>query len=335
MNNKANNRYWGLHTNNFNVEIKMLENNYIALGWKEMGDLNNITQNRESYYKHYSQIYPGSSSARTKNSAGQLFRFINDAKIGDCIVFPTKFDRKVNIGVIKSDYFFDVNEDEYPHKRKVEWIKTGIDRNYYSQGAKYEFGSYLSFFNIKNFVSEHESVLKGKSNYKNVDDDINDSISIDAIEDNTKDFILKQLSKNYKGYEFENVVSWLLNAIGYKTKNSNKGGDHGRDIIVYRDELPPRIIVQVKSHDGDVKEETVQSLKGALNSEDYGLFITLSDFTKNAKEFLAKQSQIKSINGNEFVDLLLKYYEYMPDEFKNVIKLKKVYMPILEDEKEE
>ena len=123
--------------------------------------------------------------------------------------------------------------------------------------------------------------------------------------------------------------------MGYRTKNSSPGGDHGQDIIVYRDELPPRIVVQVKSHDGDVKEETVQSLKGALNSGDYGLFITLTDFTKNAKNFLARQSQIKSINGSEFVDLLLKYYEDMPDEFKDVIKLRKAYIPILDDDKEE
>ncbi len=325
--------YWGFH--NTNEEFKMLDEDYIALGWKDMGDLSILPNSREAYYKQYEKIYYQAKKANIATSAGQLYRFVNEAKIGDYVVFPSKFNRKVNIGIIASDYYYDPNAIEFPNKRKVKWIKKGIDRENYSQAAKYEFGSFLTFFKIKNFVNEHEAILAGRT-IKNslAEEDSIDIISIDEIEESTKDYVLKELSRNYKGYDFEKVVAWLLNAMGYKTKNSPHGGDHGRDIIVFRDELPPRIIVQVKSQDGDVTESTVQSLKGALNSEDYGLFVTLSDFTKNANAFLTHQSQIKSINGSEFVDLLLKYYEEMPDEFKNTIKLKKTYIPLLDDEEE-
>ena len=54
----------------------------------------------------------------------------------------------------------------------------------------------------------------------------------------------------------------------------------------YKDELPPRILVQVKSQDGDIRETTIQSLKGAMREGDYGLFVTLSNYTKNAKNIL-------------------------------------------------
>ena len=40
----------------------------------------------------------------------------------------------------------------------------------------------------------------------------------------------------------------------------------------------------------------------------YGLFITLSDYTKNAKKYLEGVPIIKGINGTELVDLILKYY---------------------------
>lgn len=325
--------FWGFHNNN--EEIKMIEGNYIALGWNEMGNLLQLNNNREAYYKQYEKVYPQNKKASITISAGQLFRFVNEAKIGDYIVFPTKYNGKVNIGVLEGTYYFDENERNFPHKRNVQWIKKGIDRNDYSQGAKYEFGSYLSFFSIKNFYFEHIQILEGKKIKRTFEDDDTDLVSIDTIIENTKDYIINELSRNFKGYEFEKVVSDLLNAMGYKTKNSPHGGDHGKDIIVYRDELPPRIVVQVKSQDGDVTEATVQSLKGALNPEDYGLFITLSDFTKNAKEFLSHQSQIKSINGSEFVDLLLKYYEKMPEDFKNIISLEKVYIPNPDDKSEE
>lgn len=323
---------WGFH--NDKEEIRMLDNGYIAIGWKDMGDMSSVEKTREAYYDRYNQVFPGNKKMSVSNSAGQIFRFVNEAQVGDYVVFPSKFDRKVNIGIIESEYYYDKSEREYPHKRKVNWILKEVDRSKYSQAARYEFGSFLSFFKIKKYTNEHEAIIAGKS-FIEIFDQEDDSISIEAIEDSTKDYILKELSRNYKGYDFENVVSALLNAMGYKTKNSSKGGDRGKDIIVYRDELPPRIVVQVKSQDGEVKEEIVQSLKGALNDGDYGLFVTLSDFTKNAKDFLLKQSRIKSINGSEFVDLILKYYDEMPDEFKEVIRLRKVYMPVLTDDKED
>ena len=37
--------------------------------------------------------------------------------------------------------------------------------------------------------------------------------------------------------------------MGYRTTVSAHGGDSGIDIIAYKDELPPRIAVQVKSQD--------------------------------------------------------------------------------------
>ena len=65
---------------------------------------------------------------------------------------------------------------------------------------------------------------------------------------------------------------------------------------------------------------------------DYGLFVTLSDYTKNAKKFLDNQPIIKALNGSELVDLILKYYDDMPEDFKDVVKLKKVFIPVIDEE---
>lgn len=92
-----------------------------------------------------------------------------------------------------------------------------------------------------------------------------------------------------------------------------------------------RIIVQVKSQDGDISESTVQSLKGAMREGDYGLFVTLSNYTKNAKKYLDNMPIIKSINGSELVDLILKYYDMMSEEFKDTIKLRKVFIPVAKE----
>ena len=78
------------------------------------------------------------------------------------------------------------------------------------------------------------------------------------VKEATRDYILKELSRRMKGYPMEEFVADLLRAMGYRADVSPHGGNSGIDITAYKDELPPRILVQVKSHDGDVKEQTIR-----------------------------------------------------------------------------
>ena len=152
------------------------------------------------------------------------------------------------------------------------------------------------------------------------------------IQETTKDFILKELSHQLKGYDLEEFVADLLRAMGYRTTVSPHGGDSGIDITAYKDELPPRILVQVKSGDGDIKETTIQSLKGAMREGDYGLFVTLSNYTKNAQKYLDSKPSIRGINGTELVDLILKYYEDLSEKYRKMIPLKRIYIPVPKEE---
>ena len=65
---------------------------------------------------------------------------------------------------------------------------------------------------------------------------------------------------------------------------------------------------------------------------DYGLFVTLSDYTKNAQKYLGSTPIIRGINGTELVDLILKYYEQLSEKYRRMIPLKMVYIPVPKDE---
>ena len=171
-----------------------------------------------------------------------------------------------------------------------------------------------------------------KGNIVEPDTDETVAQTADEIIEATRDFILKELSKNLKGYDLEPFVANLLQAMGYRTILSPHGGDSGIDISAYKDELPPRIVVQVKSHDGDIKETTIQSLKGAMREGDYGLFVTLSNYTKNAQKYLDSTPIIRGINGTELVDLVLKYYDQLSIKYRKMIPLKMVYIPVPSEE---
>ena len=191
----------------------------------------------------------------------------------------------------------------------------------------------MSFYSIKNYADEYLATLgKGIKTIDIIaDDDETIAQTAEDIKEKTKDFILKELNKHFKGYELEGFVADLLRAIGYRTEESTQGGDSGIDIKAYKDELPSRIIVQVKSQDSDISETMIQSLKGAMREGDYGLFITLSNYTKNVKRYLDNTPIIRDINGTELVDLILKYYDKLSDKHRKRIPLKMVYIPVVEE----
>lgn len=323
-------RIWGIHTTD---EALFLKENRIAIGWKEIGDLRVIAPNRDEFKVIYAQTFPNAKKGSIPTSAGMLYRFCYEVQIGDYIVFPSKSDRMINIGQVASDYQYVADAHEYVQQRDVKWLKH-IPRTSFSQGALYEIGSAMTLFAVKNYSDEFLATLdKGfkKSTAANDEDDTVGATAEDIIE-STKDFILKELSRNLKGYALEEFVADLLRAMGYRTTVSPQGGDSGIDITAYKDELPPRILVQVKSQDSDIKETTIQSLKGAMREGDYGLFVTLSNYTKNAKKYLESTPIIRGINGTELVDLILKYYEDLDDKYQKMIPLKMVYIPVPKEE---
>ena len=324
-------RLWGIHTLDDNLFLK---HGMIAIGWLEMGDLSNIENNREAFKARYQLVYPDAKKGSIPTGSGMLYRFCHEVQVGDYIVFPSKIDRMINIGEVTGDYTYDASQPEYVQTRTVKWLKS-LPRTAFTQGALYEIGSALTFFAVKNYADEFLSTLeKGfKHTASTVGDDPTVGATAEDIIESTKDFVLKELSRNLKGYALEEFVANLLQAMGYRTKVSPQGGDSGIDITAYKDELPPRILVQVKSQDSDIRETTIQSLKGAMREGDYGLFVTLSNYTKNAQKYLDSTPIIRGINGTELVELILKYYDDLDEKYQKMIPLKMVYIPVAVDDK--
>lgn len=317
---------WGIH--NTENEKLLLESNIIAIGWKEMGDLATVAKDKKAYYDLYNKVYTKSQKQSTVVSASTIFRFVNECKIGDFVVYPSKFNRMVNIGQIESEYFFNKKELQYPHQKKVKWLKE-VPRAIFSQGALYEMGSFLTFFKIKNYAEEVQEVLEKNESNLVENDYVLDTTSKAVLED-TKDYIIKELKKNYKGYDLEVEILNLFNAMDYETQIDTHSGE--RDIIAYKDGLPPRNIIRVKTQEEDVTETVLQSFESVMQEGDYGIFVTLSNFSKNAEEFLKNHPRIKILHKNSLANLILKYYDEMPKEFKKTIVLKKIYIPVIQDE---
>lgn len=116
---------------------------------------------------------------------------------------------------------------------------------------------------------------------------------------------------------FERLVVELLVAMGYggtlqdAGKAVGKSGDGGIDGIIKEDRLGLDVIyLQAKRWEGNVSSPELQKFAGALlgNQARKGVFITTSDFTKQAKDYVKTiSSNIILINGEELAELMIDY----------------------------
>jgi restriction system protein len=66
------------------------------------------------------------------------------------------------IGQVDGPYQYDATtEPTYPQVRPVKWL-TSVPRTKFTQGALYEIGSALSFFQIRHYSAEFSAAAEGK-----------------------------------------------------------------------------------------------------------------------------------------------------------------------------
>lgn len=322
---------WGIHGGKTgDANALFLKKKHIGLGWEAMPDLSKLEPNRDAFKTKIAEVFPTAKPGAIPNNAGQLFRFVHEVKIGDLVAYPSKQDRQIHIGEITGSYSYAGSADiAYNHRREVKWLKS-LPRTKFSQGALYEIGSAMSFFQIKNYADEYVAALGGQAIEKPVDEDESVGIVAEEIEATTQDFVLKTLAQELKGHPFEDFIAHLLQKMGYKTRGVPPGPDGGVDIVASQDELgfePPIIKVQVKSKEGSIGNPEVSALYGNVGGGEFGLFVTLGSFTNQAKTFARNKPNLRLIDGPALVDLVLKHYEDFDGRYKGLIPLKRVYVP--------
>lgn len=328
---------WGIHAGKTgNADSLFKQKGCVAIGWANMGDLNDIPGNREAFKKRYEQAYPEAKPGAIPTASGVSYRFVHEMKPGDLVVYPSKMDRLVNIGRLTGEYVYDASlEPSYPQRRAVTWLKS-VPRTRFSQGALYEIGSALSMFQIKTYADEFRAVVEGKTDVEPVavTDDHTIGAVADDIEETTRDFIIKRLSQATKGLPLESFIVHLMQCMGYHARRTRKN-EPSVDVIAHKDRLgiePPIIKIQVKSGDGTVQDRDVSALYGKLSPSEYGLFITLSSFSPACLNFEAGKPNLRLIDGNELVQLILDHYESFDAQHKGLLPLQKVYVPQAVDE---
>lgn len=158
-----------------------------------------------------------------------------------------------------------------------------------------------------------------------------DADMLDNIRDQSKEFIKDKISR-LDPYEYQDLVSGLLRAMGYKTRVSPPGADRGVDIHASPDGLgfeQPRIVVECKHRNGSMGAPEIRSFLGGRHQDDKSLYVSSGGFTKEAKYEAERASiPITLMDMNSLVDSVVENYESMDAETRTLLPLSKLYWPV-------
>lgn len=308
-----------------------LKDRHIAVGWSAVGDLSKLPPDKEAFKQAVAQAYPEAKPGAIPVHAGVLYRFVHEMKLGDPVVYPSKIDGHFHLGRIEGGFEYNSSRSaQFPNQRKVTWMKA-VPRTGFSLGALAEANSAVTLFQIRSYAHEFEQALAGTPVIvEGADDGTIEDVAQESIE-TTRDFIRKRLSTALKGFPFESFVADVLRAMGYRARATRGVGDGGVDVIAHKDELglePPIIKVQVKSTDGTTGDPEVSALYGKVDPTEVGLFVTLGTFSTKAKAFAASKHNLRLVDGEELLDLVLGHYDGLDARFQAVIPLEKIYVPV-------
>ncbi len=189
---------WGIHGGRTgDADSIFLKHGHVALGWARLGDLSKIPANRDAFKNRLKEAYPDEKPGKYAIDTGQLFRFVHEMKDGDLVAYPSKIDKRIHLGEISGPYkYIEKGADGYPHRRPVKWLKD-FPRTKFTQGALYEIGSAMSFFQVKNYAEEYIAAVTGDSAPPHAHQDETVKYVAEDIEQNTRDFVLKTLSQEF------------------------------------------------------------------------------------------------------------------------------------------
>lgn len=318
---------WGVHITGVQ-DYGPITGNYVAIGWHEMGDVVGIAPTRDAFKTAYAKAYPTAKAGTIPVSAGSIFRFLHEMKIGDVIVYPSRQDRMIHIGRVAGDYYYvPTPGEEYPQRRKVEWV-CHIGRDKFPQSALYEIGSAITLFRITTHADIFLAAMAGEVGPSPESDDATAAAIAEQFEESTEDFIIKRLKDTQSPHEFEHFVAHLLQCMGYFARVTKASGDGGVDVIAHRDELgfePPIIKVQCKQTLGSSGRPDIQKLIGAIEQGEMGLFVTLGSFSPDARVYEQSKANLRLIDGRTLVEMIYSHYEKFAPKYRSLLPLRQTY----------
>ena len=282
-----------------------LMNSVVVAGWDDVPDLAAL-EGREGLLPLLLETYPGEAENTLKNWETQLWAFARRIAVDDIVILPRKRTSTVAFGRVAGLYRYVEDAPEGCHHRlPVEWKKMDLPRQTIDSDLRYSIGGAMTVFQVSRNDAETRlrALVEGrvvpltKENTSERDADETSEAQFDP-ETIALHKITDHISQKFRGHELERLVEAVLMAQGFVTHRTDEGADGGVDILCGKGPLglePPRICVQVKSHDAAVDVKVVRELQGVLNTFGADLGLLVSWYSYGGNSYLRKKLQSREI----------------------------------------
>lgn len=150
---------WGIHNDRIPA-AELVSGQFISIGWDEIGDIREIGNDQTALKAALADTNQGAKPGAIPVWAGVLRRFVFEMNEGDLVIAPSKQKRVFNIGRVSGPYEFHAELTAHRHRRPVEWLVVDVPRTAFTQGALYELGSAMTFFQVTKHVGEFLRVIE-------------------------------------------------------------------------------------------------------------------------------------------------------------------------------
>lgn len=321
-----------------------LDNDVVAIGWGELGDLSGLT--REDLAKRIRTQFPDAGKGKVSNWTGQLSAFLHGFQVGDLVVLPLKTRPMIAIGRITGDYAYRTDLDvDARHTRPVSWLRKDVPRTAVGQDLLYSLGAFLTVCRIARHDAAHrlaELAQTGvdpgyetrEANTTTVDADVEDGESAntrDDLERDARDAINQVIAERFPGHELSKLVAAILQARGMTTFVAPPGKDGGIDVMAGSGPLgmdSPRICVQVKFTKDPVSASVIRELDGVAGrvGAQQGLLVSWSGITSDAeREIRTLFFRTRVWDADDIFRELTAVYDQLPEEIQAKLPLKRIW----------
>jgi len=258
-----------------------LKDGYVGVGWFGNLDLSEKLQAAETF-RHFNRvmipIYLESNPNTKKVAAGLFCGFTytvcKDLQIGDIVLSPRSASLYL-IGRVTSDYEY-FPGTHTPHRRRVEWLETRIEKETFSKPLRNSLGSIGTVSDVSTHALEIERFLSGTTNAASsgIEPEV-ESVNSFALESHLENFLIENWSSTdfAKRYDIYQEGGEILGK-QYRTDTGridilaiSKDGQEFLVIELKKGKSADGVVGQVQRYMGDVLEEIAeegQTVRGVI-----------------------------------------------------------------------
>lgn len=238
----------------------------------------------------------------------------NNKEILEYVINIMNLDESIIEVPHKSQYPTYQSELEY----RLAWARTYLKKsNVITSSSRAIWSICSAYINVESLnIDEIKRIVKSghSSNNKNIKNSSSkfDNTSSDELFSENEPWKIKlaEILNDMDPFGFERFCKLVLREAGFEqvenTRPTRDGGVDGRGQLTINGFLAFNVAFQCKRYDGSVSSDEIQKFRGAIDSDEKGIFITTGSFTRDAIEEAKRLNKtIILIDGSKLIDKII------------------------------